>query len=130
MALAGLLDLLVRAGIYILAVLPCDLIPLAAGCSLRVWSQWQLVRLLRLWWVPAGCNAVAWLLRYRSFMSVGRARILSCLPCFLLAVHLIACTWQVAGAARGEGGGWQAVDRVLVSGGRVSAPQKTTKTSE
>ena len=74
----------------------------------------QLVRLLRLWWGVSASNALAWLLRYRGHMSVGRARLLSFVPLFLLVLHLITCAWQAVGGDATSDRGWQASDPLLM----------------
>ena len=79
----------------------------------------QLIRLLRLYWGVSASNALAWLLRYRGHMSVGRARLLSFVPLFLLVLHLITCAWQAVGGDNFGETGWQASEPHLVAPGRT-----------
>ncbi|KAL1507518.1 hypothetical protein AB1Y20_007142 [Prymnesium parvum] len=100
--------------LFLVCILPWDLIPLFAGASVRTWCETQVLRVVRLYWCFPAADALAWLLRYRGHLSVARARLLSFIPLLFLVLHLITCAWQAAGDDVTGQSGWQRNDVALV----------------
>eukprot|EP00327_Prymnesium_parvum_P015527 CAMPEP_0113284138 /NCGR_PEP_ID=MMETSP0008_2-20120614/29846_1 /TAXON_ID=97485 /ORGANISM="Prymnesium parvum" /LENGTH=2782 /DNA_ID=CAMNT_0000134945 /DNA_START=151 /DNA_END=8500 /DNA_ORIENTATION=+ /assembly_acc=CAM_ASM_000153 len=114
-----------RLTFLLAALLPWDIIPLLARSSDVTWSCVQLLRLLRLWWLPQGLHALSWLLRQKLGASVGVARLVAVTPLYLLIVHVFACAWQLVGVSHGWQGGWHDddpyLDTVVPPNGRANS---------